>query len=154
MNRVEQARFQRLLSRQANGCWMWTGEGNNDGYGLFRPGPGKPRYMVHRWSYEQHKGTIPDGMQIDHKCHSDDTACPGGRDCQHRRCCNPDHLEAVTPSENTLRQRHHERSVTHCPKGHPYEGDNLIVGKDGKRKCRECDRARKRRAKCPPLQQD
>ncbi len=147
MNRVEQARFQRLVSRQANGCWMWTGEGNRDGYGMFRPGPGQPRYMVHRWSYEQYKTSIPDGMQIDHTCHTDDESCPGGRDCQHRRCCNPDHLEAVTGSENTKRQRHYERSRTHCPKGHPYEGENLIVGKDGKRRCRACDLERKRKAR-------
>ena len=45
-----------------------------------------------------------------------------------------------------MRQRHFERSKTECPKGHPYEGDNLIMGKDGKRRCRECDKARKRQS--------
>ena len=145
MDRNEHARFRRLARPQGNGCWMWTGEGNPAGYGMFRPGPGKPRHMVHRWAYEQFVGPVPEGMQIDHKCHTEDTACPGGPDCQHRRCCNPAHLEPVSASENTLRQRHYERSRTECPKGHPYDGDNLIVGKDGKRRCRTCDKARKRK---------
>jgi len=151
MNRAEQARFNRLIKVTPDGCWMWTGEGTKDGYGQFRPGPGQPRYMVHRWSYEQHRGPITAGMQVDHLCHTKDEACPGGRDCKHRRCCNPDHLECVTASENTIRQRHYGRSVTQCPKGHPYEGDNLIVGSDGKRRCRSCDRERKRRTSVRPL---
>lgn len=101
--------------------------------------------MAHRWSYEVYVGPIPDKYQIDHKCHSDDLTCAGGHDCIHRRCVNPEHLEAVTASENTMRQRHYERAKTECPKGHPYSGDNLIEGSDGRRRCRECDRARKRR---------
>lgn len=145
MNRAELARFQRQAKPQASGCWLWTGlHGTKDGYGKFQPSPGKPKVMAHRWSYEAFVGEIPDGYQIDHKCHTDDESCPGGVDCVHRRCVNPAHLEAVTASENTMRQRHYERSRTECPKGHPYEGDNLIVGSDGRRRCRECDRARKR----------
>lgn len=147
MNREQHAKFRRLAKPQANGCWMWTGEGNNDGYGMFRPSPGQPRYMTHRWAYENLVGPIPDGMQVDHKCHTNDIACPGGRDCAHRRCCNPEHLEVVTASENTTRQRHHYRGKEACPKGHPYEGTNLITGRDGKRRCRECDRERKRQAR-------
>lgn len=124
---------------------MWTGDGDKYGYGNFRPGPGQPRYMAHRWAYENLVGPIPDGMQIDHACHTQDTECPGGNDCAHRRCVNPEHLEPVTASENTVRQRHFHRGKESCPKGHPYEGENLITGKDGKRRCRTCDRIRKRK---------
>lgn len=148
-NRSEAARFQRLAKPQANGCWLWTGKGNNDGYGMFKSGAGKPRMTAHKWSYLTFNGPIPEGLQIDHRCHTDDTTCPGGDDCSHRRCVNPAHLEAVTASENTMRQRHYARSRTECPKGHPYDGDNLIIGKDGKRRCRECDRARKRKSVSP-----
>ena len=114
---------------------------------MFKPAPGIDREMAHRWSYRVFVGEIPSGMQIDHKCHTEDTSCPGGDECEHRRCVNPAHLEPVTASENTIRQRHYERSVTHCPKGHRYEDDNLIVRADGKRRCRICDIERKRTAR-------
>ena len=117
--------------------------GTSDGYGHFRPGPGQPRHMAHKWAYTAFIGPIPEGMQIDHRCHTEDKDCPGGQSCQHRRCVNPQHLEAVTASENTKRQRHAGRAKTHCPKGHPYTGDNLILWNDGKRRCRECDTARR-----------
>lgn len=116
-NRAEMARFNRQAKPQASGCWLWTGiNGTRDGYGKFQPSPGQPKQMAHRWSYEAFIGPIPEGMQIDHLCHTDDTECPGGRDCVHRRCVNPEHLEAVTASENTMRQRHYERARTECPK--------------------------------------
>lgn len=146
-NRSEIAKFQRLAKPQANGCWLWTGEGSRDGYGMFKSGPGAERMLAHKWSYLAHVGPIPEGLQLDHKCHTEDTACAGGRECMHRRCVNPEHLEPVTASENTLRQRHYGRSKTECPKGHPYTGNNLITGVDGRRRCRECDRARKRQAR-------
>jgi len=144
ITRSHEARFKRYAVPLPNGCWMWTGPSGKDGYGMFQAGPGQPRIAAHRWSYQAFVGEIPKGMQIDHKCHSDDISCLGGTNCQHRRCVNPSHLEAVTGSINTLRQRHHERSVTHCPQGHPYDGDNLIVRSDGKRRCRICDIERKR----------
>jgi hypothetical protein len=37
--------------------------------------------------------------------------------------------------------------VTHCPKGHPYSGDNLYVKPGGARACRECRTAADRVAK-------
>lgn len=42
---------------------------------------------------------------------------------------------------------HRERlaSRTHCPAGHAYEGENLVI-RQGARACRECERARTRRA--------
>jgi hypothetical protein len=96
---------------------------------------------VHVWAYTALVGPVDNGMQVDHRCHTDAVvrgACEGGESCQHRRCANPDHLELVTGSENTLRQRHANRGKTECPKGHPLSGENLVVWKDGKRRCREC----------------
>lgn len=44
-----------------------------------------------------------------------------------------------------LEGRVHNRQKTHCPKDHPYAGDNLRIGSNGQRCCRACDRNKKRK---------
>lgn len=125
------------------GCWMWTGRLDRDGYPVFRTDPKRPEQRAYRVAYALHKGEIPVGAQLDHLCHTAAVQageCSGGV-CLHRRCVNPEHLEAVTGSVNTLRSDHAERRVTHCPMGHPYTPDNTIA-RGGKRYCRECKRTR------------
>jgi len=59
-----------------------------------------------------------------------------------------ENLAYGTHSENMLDKvkhgTHHLANRTHCPKGHPYSGDNLIIESDGGRKCRTCKNDRKR----------
>lgn len=84
--------------------------------------------MAYRVAYELLVGAIPDGFQLDHLC-------------RNRACVNPAHLEPVTQAVNKARG---ERAMkTHCPKGHPYSGSNLIREKTG-RKCRICHAANQR----------
>lgn len=59
---------------------------------------GGPSIQAHRWAYQQFVGPIPDGLELDHKC-------------EVRACWRPDHLEAVTRSENHLRS--FRRTVPH-----------------------------------------
>lgn len=75
------------------GCWLWLGEINRNGYGTFviRPKPGqRKRKMAHIEMYVMHKGEYDRQLLLDHQC-------------RNRPCCNPDHLEPVTPRVNTLR---------------------------------------------------
>lgn len=112
-------------------CWEWYGSRNRGGYGR----SGKQRrggaYLAHRWVYESLAGPIPEGMTLDHLC------CNPG-------CVNPEHLEVVTSSENTLRNG--KRGQTHCLRGHLFDVANTRVSYDTKgrahRSCRECQRLR------------
>lgn len=79
-----------------NGCWLWNGKLNEQGYG-YAGDEG-----AHRRAYKTYVGPIPNGLCIDHTCHDPDT-CICGPACEHRRCVNPDHLEVVTPRENFRR---------------------------------------------------
>jgi len=92
-----------------SGCWRWTAGTDRDGYGRFlaRRPAGWSYVQAHRWAWEAEHGPIPLGLTLDHRCHTHDLDCPGGRHCRHRRCVRPDHLEAVTSAEN--RRRAHAR---------------------------------------------
>lgn len=117
---------------KTNGCWLWNAATNSKGYGV--SWDGSRTVYAHRYVYELLKSEIPEGLHIDHLCRV-------------VNCVNPDHLEPVTCKENVRRGdvslRH--LSKTHCPKGHPYSGNNLITEKNGWRKCRVCVNAGKRR---------
>lgn len=131
--RTDEERFWARVDKTGE-CWLWTGY-LNDGYGIFWAGP-RPRTPrgPHRVSYEWVKGAIPEGLQIDHLCRV-------------RHCVNPEHLEVVTQRENILRGRGAavgNLEKTHCPRGHAYAGENLLIQgrKRNQRACRTCGRAR------------
>lgn len=134
-----------------NGCWLYTGALDRDGYGGLIGVSGHPRTVPHRAVYQHLVGPIPDGMQLDHLCH-DPASCTGGTACPHRRCVNPAHLKPSTSKENTLRGAGItaiNARKTHCIQGHAFTPENTRVQTraDGRtwRKCIECNRAMQRR---------
>lgn len=100
--------FWQKVHIQPDGCWRWMASiYPHNGYGFFR------NRRAHRIAYEIFIGPIPDGLQLDHLCHTYDDHCPGGI-CHHRLCVRPDHLEPVTNDENQRRGKKGRRG--HKPK--------------------------------------
>jgi hypothetical protein len=156
--RVKRSRTRRPLSdrfmdkvpigAEPDACWIWQGKPSTRGYGRINAGPdrGYEILLAHRAAYELFVGPIPDGLQIDHRCHSEDPTCTDGDSCPHRMCVNPAHLEAVPPVVNYLRG-HGLTVITAvtgvCQRGHDYNEHRYTQPKTGKSQCRECRRWRR-----------
>lgn len=106
-------------------CWPWLGGKSSAGYGAIRSdAPGWPMLKAHRVAYEIAKGTIGEGMVIDHTC-------------ANKACVNPAHLDAVTGAENSTR---FSQRRTHCRRGHALTPDNLVK-RNRLKQCRTCHNA-------------
>jgi hypothetical protein len=125
-------------------CVIWHKSKNDRGYGqeFFR---GK-NTKAHRAEWIRANGEIPEGYVLDHTCHNEAAKagkCEGGYTCEHRACVNLDHLRLVSPSENVLAGNHSIDTKANCPQGHSYKDErNIMVRKNGKRECAECNRQR------------
>lgn len=128
---------QRVLTHQiyprlrfGDGCWTWTGYRDAKGYGVVRiGGRGGKNFKVHRWVYCFVNGPMPEGLVTDHLC-------------RNRACCNPRHLQAVSPWLNAHRgvgQGAINAAKLECPRGHPYTQENTRITY-GRRRCRTCQR--------------
>lgn len=70
-----------------NQCWNWSKACYSDGYG--KVGVNYKVYAVHRLSFQLSNSEIPDHLIVRHKC-------------DNKKCCNPEHLELGTQSDNIL----------------------------------------------------
>lgn len=131
-------RLARLSVPEPNtGCVLWLGCCNHHGYAVIGKLEGDNRTrLAHIVAYEAARGAVPSGMVLDHLCRV-------------RSCINPRHLEPVTPRENSLRgdcAASRNAAKTHCPRGHAYSGENLLMrqrasGEFIGRGCKKCIRA-------------
>lgn len=122
-------------------CWPWRGKPDWYGYGriCFNDREWKAHVLIHVLAI----GPVPDGMHVDHVCHT--RSCTAtGRNCPHRMCVNPAHLQAATPRSNTLRSNN--RAALNAEKECcPRCGSAYSVNKKGARFCQPCANATSRR---------
>lgn len=134
MQTLEERLLSRLIER-ANGCLEFAGARQGE-YGKISIN-GKV-YKTHRLAWVLSFGDIPEGLLV---CHS----------CDNPPCCNPAHLFLGTVTDNNRDREtkgrgvhlNHHKNKTHCKRGHPFNEDNTITEKGGRR-CRTCHYALKR----------
>jgi hypothetical protein len=128
-------RFFAKVTPGPNGCLLWTGALDSNGYGRFQDVNGR-NMPAHRWLLERVFGPNRDKV-TDHLCRTP-------------ACVRPSHLEFVTASVNILRGvgparcRARAAARTHCAHKHELSGANLYlyVSRAGKtsRMCKACMR--------------
>ena len=78
---------ERYIPEPNSGCWLWLGRLGRGGYAE-QVSHGRRGYIIaHRYSWLIHRGEIPPGLWVLHKC---DTPS----------CVNPDHLFLGTALDN------------------------------------------------------
>lgn len=135
--RLPQRLWDKVIPEPNSGCWLWTGQHSiGTGYGYFHWN-GRTA-ILHRLTFTMLVGEIPPGKHIDHLCRT-------------RLCCNPAHMEPVTPRENILRGTGGSATnarKTHCMNGHLLSQRNVyndtLYRERGFRVCKVCKRAQKR----------
>lgn len=117
--------WDKVLSEvEGDECWLWTAGTNDAGYGVFgvykkedRPKGMKLEYS-HRLTWMLFHEEVPEGYVVDHKCFN-------------RKCCNPDHLQAIPHYENCAQGAKEKPNCGTC-------GDVKYRLGNGRLSCKRC----------------
>lgn len=111
---LESAFEKYVLKGSESECWEWSGNRNTQGYGRFKF---KGRlYIAHRYAFERAGGKLSPELFA---CHH----------CDNPPCCNPAHLFAGTPKENSMDCVRKNRN--YCPSRLSEETTMLVTSLKG-----------------------
>lgn len=98
-------RFWSKVNRDtASGCWLWTANKNNKGYGMFSVSSYVGKQLAHRLAFADAHGAIPKGALVLHSC-------------DNPRCVNPHHLRLGTFKDNVADMDQRGRRVPNGLRG-------------------------------------
>jgi hypothetical protein len=97
---------------KGDGCWSWSGAKLYFGYGALNGGRRVGVLRAHRVSWEIHKGPIPTGMKVLHRCDNPE-------------CTNPDHLFLGAQRANVEDMRKKGRARGGTPAGRSHHRAKL-----------------------------
>ena len=89
MTRMQQRLLVYTRKNNDSGCWEWTGQIANSGYGRLKVRDMRGELCMqsaHHVSYEAFIGPLPAGMLV-------------AQTCNNRLCINPEHLKLYDPLE-------------------------------------------------------
>lgn len=142
-------RFWQKVDRSPDGCWLWRGERQGQGYGvvaLWINGD-RERILAHRLAHVMATGDDITDRVVMHSCDNPPCVNPDhlsvGSQLDNMRDCKTKgrmKLDGLAIGQGMSTPRPASADKTECIRGHAYTEENTYRDPKGGRRCRQCAR--------------